>query len=135
MGPLRGRRAFTQDSREWRRAGGRRGCGVRHARATDRAGSTLSVLRSLENDMFDSIRVGGGAKPGVLIVGHFQNEELDKKTRELDPFGDVAEARKRGEATGEPGRIVEAFPNGKARERGLGRTLLVGLGTKAKFQV
>jgi leucyl aminopeptidase len=88
--------------------------------------------------MFESIRVGSPSAPAILVVGHFQNEDLDKRTRELDPFGSVSEARKRGEATGEPGRIVEVFSDGKAGKAGKkapSRTLLVGLGTKAKFQI
>src|SRR5690606_32741939 len=96
-----------------------------------------------------SIRVGGPARPGVLVVAHFQNEDLDKRTRELDPFGAVAAARKRGEATGEPGRIVEVVHDGqpaaapksgrgrakKAAPTGPTRTFLVGLGAKSKFQI
>jgi leucyl aminopeptidase len=88
--------------------------------------------------MFDSIRVGGAAGPSILVLAHFQNEDLDKRTRELDPYGNVADARKRGEATGEPGRIVEVFPNGAAPSKNKNapsRTLLVGLGAKAKFRV
>jgi len=83
--------------------------------------------------MFQSIRVGGPAKPDVLVLGHFQNEQIDKKSRELDPYGTVLAAHQRGEATGEPGRIVEVFPDSKAKT-GPGRVLLVGLGPKAKFK-
>lgn len=83
--------------------------------------------------MFQSIRVGGPARPEVLILGHFQNEQLDKKSRELDPFGTVLAAHQRGEATGEPGRIVEAFPDPKAKGAP-SRILLVGLGQKNKFK-
>jgi leucyl aminopeptidase len=93
--------------------------------------------------MFESIRIGGPAVPEVLVVGHFQNEQIDKATREIDPYGTVADAHRRGEATGEPGRIVEVFPAGaaagdakarraKARPQ---RVLLVGLGPKARFKV
>lgn len=84
--------------------------------------------------MFQSIKVGGPAKPDVLVLGHFQNEQIDKKSRELDPFGTVMAAHQRGEATGEPGRIVEVFSDGKGKG-GPGRVLLVGLGQKAKFKV
>lgn len=84
--------------------------------------------------MFQSIKVGGPAKPDVLVLGHFQNEQIDKKSRELDPFGTVMAAHQRGEATGEPGRIVEVFPDGKSKG-GPGRVLLVGLGQKSKFKV
>jgi leucyl aminopeptidase len=93
--------------------------------------------------MFESIRVGGPAVPEVLVVGHFQNEQIDKATREIDPFGTVAAAHQRGEATGEPGRIVEIFPDssgpgGKAGSRRAAarpqRVFLVGLGAKSKFK-
>jgi leucyl aminopeptidase len=83
--------------------------------------------------MFDSVRVAR-ATPEVLILGYFQSEPLDKKTRELDPFGTVAAAHARGESTGEPGRITEVFPEGARRKSGLKRVMLVGLGTKAKFK-
>jgi leucyl aminopeptidase len=83
--------------------------------------------------MFESVRVGR-AKPGVLVVGYFQSEPLDKKTREIDPYGTVAAAHQRGESTGEPGRITEVHPHNGVRKGGPERVLLVGLGIKAKFR-
>ena len=78
--------------------------------------------------MFESVSVGSG-KASVLVVGHFQGEPLDKATRKIDPGGAIAAALKRGEATGEMGRVVEAFPRGKYK-----RVLLVGMGKRAKFE-
>ena len=78
--------------------------------------------------MFESVSVGRG-KASVLVVGHFQGEPLDKTTKKLDPGGAIAAALKRGEATGEMGRVVEAFPKGKYK-----RVLVVGLGKRAKFE-
>lgn len=103
--------------------------------------------------MFESVRVVSGRaaqNPQVLVVGFFQNEEMDKRTKELDPYGSLAAARKRGEATGEPGKIVEVFPgaaNGgedrqgaraakqRGAEVGAQRVLMVGLGQKSKFRI
>jgi leucyl aminopeptidase len=90
--------------------------------------------------MFESVRVGGPSVPDVLVIGHFQNEQIDKQTREIDPYGTVHAAHERGEATGEPGRIVEVFPSDKPRagKRGASqpkRVMLVGLGAKNKFEI
>ncbi len=75
--------------------------------------------------MFESVRVGSGkSKGGVLVVGQFKGKALDAHTLKLDPDGCIAEAAKRKEATGECGRIVEAFPC----KGGLDRVLIVGLG-------
>lgn len=78
--------------------------------------------------MFESVRVAKEAARGaVLVVGHFQGEPLDKRGQGLDPTGELSAAAKRGEATGDLGRIVEAFPGGR-------RALLVGLGARGKFE-
>jgi leucyl aminopeptidase len=77
--------------------------------------------------MFESLSVGKG-RASVLIVGHFQGRGLDRATKRLDTGGAIAAALRRGEATGEPGRVVEAFPRGRYR-----RVLVVGLGKKEKF--
>src|SRR5687768_6814416 len=85
--------------------------------------------------MFQSISVGKGksggdrARAAVLVVGHFQGKGLDKATKKLDSGGAIAAALKRGEATGDAGRVVEAFPRGKYK-----RALIVGLGKKEKFE-
>ena len=77
--------------------------------------------------MFESISVGSG-KASVLVLAHFQGQGLDKPSRALDTGGAAAAGLKRGEASGELGRIVEAFPKGKFK-----RVLVVGLGKQAKF--
>lgn len=78
--------------------------------------------------MFQSISVGRG-KPAALVVGHFQGQGLDKATRKLDSGGAIAAAAKRPEATGDLGRVVEAFPRSRYK-----RVLLVGLGKEEKLQ-
>ncbi|MCC6662003.1 MAG: leucyl aminopeptidase family protein [Phycisphaerales bacterium] len=77
--------------------------------------------------MFESISVGG-TKAAVLVLGHFQGQGLDRAARALDTGRVAAAALRRGEATGELGRMVEAFPKGRFR-----RVLIVGLGKEAKF--
>lgn len=79
--------------------------------------------------MFKSVSMGARVRGGALVVGHFEKSPLDRATRKLDAGGTLAKAAKRPEATGESGRIVEAFPtSGPYR-----RFLLVGLGSKDSF--
>ncbi len=76
--------------------------------------------------MFNEIRVGTGrSKPKALIVGQFKGASLDKP-QDHDPA--AVAASKRPEATGDVGRIVEAFPDAGAE-----RVLIVGLGDKDTF--
>lgn len=76
--------------------------------------------------MFKSVSLGAKVRGGALVVGHFEKSPLDRVTKKLDAGGALAKAAKRTEATGESGRIVEAFPtSGPYR-----RILLVGLGPK-----
>src|SRR5947209_7717810 len=83
--------------------------------------------------MFESVRVvAAKGAPQVLTVGQFQGQKLDKETLAHDPSGVLAAAAGRQEATGELGRNVEAFPQGKGAPR---RVLIVGLGDKDKFKV
>ncbi len=86
--------------------------------------------------MFDSIKVARLSRPSCIVVGHFAGEQPSKATLGLDPSGALAAAGKRGEATGETGRIVEAFPADAAGgKRGVvSRVILVGLGKKDSFQ-
>ncbi|HVZ94291.1 MAG TPA: leucyl aminopeptidase family protein [Phycisphaerales bacterium] len=91
--------------------------------------------------MFQSIRVAAISNPNVLVVGHFQNEAPDKATLALDPTGALEAASKRTEATGETGRMVEAFPASASNTRRGARNaarfpkriILIGLGERAKF--
>jgi leucyl aminopeptidase len=83
--------------------------------------------------MFDSVRVGRG-KADVLVLGYFQGEGLDRRSKDSDPYGTLPAALQRGESTGEAGRITEVFPDGKRRPGQPGRVMLVGLGAKAKFK-
>jgi len=67
----------------------------------------------------------------VLVLGHFKGEGLDKDSASHDADGSVAAALKRGEATGDTGRIVEAFPAKGPHKR----VIVVGLGDKKTFEV
>ncbi|MDX2114057.1 MAG: leucyl aminopeptidase family protein [Planctomycetota bacterium] len=86
--------------------------------------------------MFESVRLANGSsKNAVLVLGHFKGQPLDKQSAELDAGAAAAAALKRPEATGELGRIVEAFPpGGGTASRGPRRILIVGLGDRAKFE-
>ncbi len=79
--------------------------------------------------MFSSITVGGRGTPRALVVGQFKGQKLDKATLALDPDGSVEAASKRGDATGELGSGVTAFPS-----KGYERVLVVGLGDKTEFE-
>ncbi|MBL0928069.1 MAG: leucyl aminopeptidase family protein [Phycisphaerales bacterium] len=85
--------------------------------------------------MFDSIRVAAEPRmaPDVLVLGHFQGEGPDASARGLDSGGVIAAAARRADATGEAGRIVEAFPDRKADRKAAGRVMLVGLGKRGGF--
>lgn len=84
--------------------------------------------------MFEAVRVVGRSAGGALVVGVLQPErgspEIDRATKALDTDGSIAAAVRRGECTGEPGRICEAFPPGGKPAR---RVLIVGLGRKDAF--
>lgn len=81
--------------------------------------------------MFDSIRVASVGRGSVLVLGYFQGEGLDRQSKAHDASGQISSALKRGEATGDCGKITEAFPEGKGAPS---RVLLVGLGKKEKFE-
>jgi leucyl aminopeptidase len=82
--------------------------------------------------MFESVRLASSAsKSAVLVLGHFKGQPLDKDSASLDVAGVAAAALKRAEATGDVGRIVEAFP---AAAKGPSRIIIVGLGDKTKFE-
>ena len=63
--------------------------------------------------MFESIRVASVPRTSVLVLGYFQGDGLDKQSKKHDKGGEAAAALKRGEATGDTGRITEVFPDGK----------------------
>lgn len=83
--------------------------------------------------MFESVRVGRG-RVDVLVLGYFQGEGLDRRTKESDPTGLASAALQRGESTGDAGKITEVFPEGKRKAGQPSRVMLVGLGAKAKFK-
>ncbi|MFM9957518.1 MAG: leucyl aminopeptidase family protein [Phycisphaerales bacterium] len=86
--------------------------------------------------MFESVKVARLSNPSCVVVGHFAGEQPSKATLGPDPSGTLAAAAKRAEATGESGRIVEAFP-GAGRDakgaKGVQRIILVGLGKADTF--
>lgn len=91
--------------------------------------------------MFESVRIGKGGKPGVLVLASFKGEGLDKSAKERDTDGAIAAALERGEATGELGRIVEAFPSAGGGKKGsrraaaaVDRVIVVGLGERGTFE-
>lgn len=84
--------------------------------------------------MFQSVSVVDRGVPDVLVVGQFQGEDLDARTRRVLPASAYAAARRRGEATGEAGRITELlWPRGR-RPAAARRVLLIGLGPRARFR-
>ncbi len=74
--------------------------------------------------MFNSVSVSEKGK-GIIVVGHFKGKPLDRASKRAAPQGSVAAALRREEATGDVGRIVEAWINPRAR------VMIVGLGEKA----
>lgn len=76
--------------------------------------------------MFTSVTVSEKGK-GVVVVGHFKGQQLDRISRRSAPQAAIGAALKRKEATGDVGRVVEAWINAKSR------VLVVGLGDKATF--
>ncbi len=75
--------------------------------------------------MFKSVKLGGRGAAQVRVVGHFKGGKVEGHA------GDAAlnDALKRGEATGEVGRVVEVF-TAAGRGKAAGRVLIVGLGEK-----
>ncbi len=80
--------------------------------------------------MFNSIKAGGTGRAAALVLAHFKGQPLDGASKKRDADGSAAAALKRGEATGDLGRVVEAFPTGRGAH---GRVLVVGLGAKDSF--
>lgn len=78
--------------------------------------------------MFKSIRAGGRAAGGVLLVGQLQGQKLDSQTLEHEQDGRLAAAAGRAEATGKPCTISEAHD-----VSGFERVLVVGLGEPDKL--
>jgi leucyl aminopeptidase len=78
--------------------------------------------------VFNSVSVSEKGK-GVVVVGHFKGQQLDRISRRSAPQAAIGAALKRKEATGDVGRVVEAWINPKSR------VIVVGLGDKANFTV
>jgi len=82
--------------------------------------------------MIKSVTVAEVALPEVVVVGHFQNEDLSATLPKRAAWADAAlAAAKRGEATGEAGKIAEAFPVGEGQPQ---RVIVLGLGKRDKFK-
>ena len=85
--------------------------------------------------MFERISVAR-ITPTCHVVAHFQGEPPARATLALDPSGALAAAAPRPEASGESGRIVEAFATGARRGSKAGtRIILVGLGKRDRFAI
>jgi leucyl aminopeptidase len=78
--------------------------------------------------MFDSVRVSAAGTPDTLVLGLFAEQKLDRTSAARDPDGSVKAATARSEATGDPGAVFEAYPDGAP-----GRVLVVGLGPADRF--
>ncbi len=83
--------------------------------------------------MFSDVKVMSARSKGALdalVLGHFEGEKPDKRTKERDPNYALSDVLDRPEATGKAGAICEAFPN---EDIGAKRIILVGLGKKDGF--
>ena len=80
--------------------------------------------------MFKAVKVGGRGTAQVLVVGQFKGSKSAEGHAKDAAIGGVVS---RAEATGDVGRIVEAFPvgaGGRGKSAGPGRIIVVGLGEK-----
>jgi len=94
--------------------------------------------------MFETVKVVSSARStqtaNVVVLGQWQGEGLDGTAKDFDDAGALSAAARRPEATGETGRIVEAFikTGGGGRRAGSSRrerrVLLVGLGSRKSFR-
>jgi len=85
--------------------------------------------------MFESIRVVAGKQspPEVIVLGIFQGEKLDPASLRYDAQNSVQTALGRAEATGEAGRLVEAFVPASKGSTTTRRIIIAGLGKKEAF--
>lgn len=88
--------------------------------------------------MFESLRLVNKLEPTVIVVGVFNDKKLDAQTRAMDTTGAIAEALTRTEASGESGKVLEAFSpgltQGKGKAAGSTRVLIIGLGKREEFK-
>jgi len=84
--------------------------------------------------MFESVSVARQGKVEALVLGVFKprkgSPRLDEKAARRDADGSIDAALKRGECTGDPGAMCEAFP---AKGDPAPRVIVVGLGEEASF--
>ncbi|MEM8757551.1 MAG: leucyl aminopeptidase family protein [Planctomycetota bacterium] len=85
--------------------------------------------------MFTTISLGGRGTPRILVLGQTRKGSTPGKLattdKPRDPDGAVAAALARPEATGDTGRIVEAFAqkkSGRSKPAAFERTVVLGLG-------
>jgi leucyl aminopeptidase len=82
--------------------------------------------------MIKSVTVAEVGQPQVVVVGMFQGEPLASTLPKRVAWAEAAvAASQRGEATGEAGKIAEAFPGGDAQPQ---RVIILGLGKRDKFK-
>lgn len=91
--------------------------------------------------MFNSVRLvssKASAAAEALVVGVFSDKKLDAQVRAIDKFGSIGAALERKDASGELGKVTEAFvpagKGGKAAGVAGQRVLIVGLGKQADFK-
>jgi len=82
--------------------------------------------------MFKSIAIAPAAdRYDAVVIGKFQDESIEALIKKHPDAEAIIAASKRTEASGEKGKIAEAFP---AREGGPTRIIIVGLGKRAKLK-
>jgi leucyl aminopeptidase len=90
--------------------------------------------------MLKSVTLGEFDAPHAILVGKFQDADLDKSTLKLDTNGAIAAAIARAEFTGASGSLVEAFiptPTAKGSDKkssSTTRVLILGLGKAKAFK-
>ena len=90
--------------------------------------------------MLQAVTLGEFFPPQALLIGKFQDADLDAATVKLDAEGAIRAATRRPEFSGGVGSLVEAFvpaPAGKGESANgaVTRVIVVGLGKRAGFNV
>jgi leucyl aminopeptidase len=84
--------------------------------------------------MLKSVKIGPVESPQAIIIGKFQDADLDHAAAKLDAGGAIAAAVKRAEFTGALGNLVEAFVPAEDRHAAPVRVIVVGLGKAKGFK-
>lgn len=83
--------------------------------------------------MFDAVTLGEFDRPDALVLGRFQDADIEPQIKKLAPAvaAAIRSAAKRPEGSGESGKIAEGFPEGEGLPA---RVIIIGLGKKEKFR-